>query len=167
MPRWNSLEIRSEACDCRLLSLLTCPSCRWTRLIVQVVANLVDNALKYSSVDAPIEIDAGVNCGQLQIRVADHGRGIQKQELDRVFEKFFRGTSSGGPRGAGLGLSICKGFVTAHGGLIWASSRPEEGTEVVFLLPMSGKCVNDTTLRVARGPNATYPVMAAHLNRRW
>jgi two-component system sensor histidine kinase KdpD len=105
-------------------------------LIVQVIANLADNALKYSPVDTPIEIDARVNDGQLQIRVSDHGRGIQEQELDRVFEKFFRGTSLGGPRGAGLGLSICKGFVNAHGGRIWAKSPPQGGTEVVFLLPM-------------------------------
>lgn len=135
-----ALEQLGESASERVISITIAPDLPLVQLdhvlIVQVIANLVDNALKYSSVDAPIEIDAGVNDGQLQIRVADHGKGIQRQELDHVFEKFFRGTSSGGPRGAGLGLSICKGFVTAHGGRIRASSRPEEGTEVVFLLPM-------------------------------
>ncbi|MDQ2947504.1 MAG: DUF4118 domain-containing protein [Acidobacteriota bacterium] len=105
-------------------------------LIVQVLVNLVDNALKYSPVDAAIEIEAGLNGGQLEIRVADRGKGIQEHDLERVFEKFFRGASPGAPRGAGLGLSICKGFVNAHGGRIGAKRRSEGGTEVAFFLPV-------------------------------
>lgn len=108
-------------------------------LIVQVLANLVDNALKYSPAETPIEIEARGNGAQLEIRVADRGKGIPEQDLERVFEKFFRGAPPGGPRGAGLGLSICKGFVHAHGGRIWARRGARGGTEVAFLLPMEAK----------------------------
>ena len=59
-------------------------------LIVQVLVNLLDNALKYSPADAPVEIEARVDAGQLEIRVLDRGRGIPEQELERVFDKFFR-----------------------------------------------------------------------------
>jgi two-component system sensor histidine kinase KdpD len=105
-------------------------------LIVQVVVNLVDNALKYSPVDVPIEIQARLHDEELEILVADRGKGIREQDLERVFEKFFRATLPGAPRGAGLGLSICKGFVNAHGGRIWASCRKHGGTQVAFVLPM-------------------------------
>ena len=105
-------------------------------LIVQVLVNLIDNALKYSPADAPIEIDARLANGLLSIRVTDRGKGIAEQDIDRVFDKFFRGSTIGAPRGAGLGLSICKGFINAHGGRIWAQARSQAGTEVIFILPM-------------------------------
>ena len=100
-------------------------------LIVQVLVNLLDNALKYSPKNAPIAVEAGQADGQLRIRVADGGQGIAKQELERVFEKFFRGS--------GLGLSICKGFVEAHGGRIWAARGEQGGTEMIFTLPLEQK----------------------------
>jgi two-component system sensor histidine kinase KdpD len=108
-------------------------------LIVQVLVNLLDNALKYSPGDAPIAVEAGRVDGQLRIRVTDGGPGIAEQDLERVFEKFFRGSPAGGSSGAGLGLSICKGFVEAHGGRIWAARGTQGGTEMVFALPLDGK----------------------------
>lgn len=105
-------------------------------LIVQVLVNMLDNALKYSSDDAPVEIEARLDAGQLEIRVLDRGRGIPEQELERVFEKFFRGALPGAPRGTGLGLSICRGFVEAHHGRIFAACREQGGTEVTFFLPV-------------------------------
>lgn len=105
-------------------------------LIVQVLVNMLDNALKYSPGDAPIEIEAKLNAGQLEIRVLDRGRGIPEQELIRVFDKFFRCAHQGAPRGAGLGLSICKGFVEAHKGRILAKRRSRGGTELAFFLPL-------------------------------
>jgi two-component system sensor histidine kinase KdpD len=108
-------------------------------LIVQVLVNVLDNALKYSPGDAPIEIEASVDAGQLEIRVLDRGRGIPEEELERVFEKFFRGAAPGTPRGAGLGLSICKGFVEAHGGQMFAKCRVLGGTEIAFFLPVDAK----------------------------
>lgn len=108
-------------------------------LIVQVLVNLLDNALKYSPAAAPIEIGARLEHGQLQIRVGSAGNEIPGQELDRVFDKFFRGSSARSSRGAGLGLSICKGFVEAHHGRIWAQRRRQGGTEFAFSLPLGAK----------------------------
>lgn len=108
-------------------------------LIVQVLVNLIDNSLKYSPGDTAIEIGARLHGDELEITVADRGNGIPEQDLERVFDKFFRATSPGAPRGAGLGLSICRGFVNAHDGRIWAKCRTQGGTEVVFVLPVGSK----------------------------
>ncbi len=105
-------------------------------MIVQVLVNLLDNALKYSPVGTQIEIGARADDGKLEIRVADLGKGIPEQDLERVFEKFFRNAATGSPRGTGLGLSICKGLVEAHNGRIWARRRPQGGAEVTFFLPL-------------------------------
>jgi two-component system, OmpR family, sensor histidine kinase KdpD len=105
-------------------------------LVTQVIVNLLDNALKYSADASPIEIEARVEDNQLQICVADRGAGIQKDDCERVFEKFYRGSSAGTSGGAGLGLSISKGFIQAHGGRIWAEPRAQGGTEVKFTLPL-------------------------------
>jgi len=107
-------------------------------LIVQVVANLLDNALKYSENLAPVQVGAQIAEGQLQVRISDRGKGIREEELDRVFDKFYRETSAG-PPGAGLGLSICKGLVETHGGRIWMERRPEGGTVAAFTLPSGGE----------------------------
>jgi two-component system sensor histidine kinase KdpD len=108
-------------------------------LIVQVLVNILDNALKYSPGAAPIEIEARLQTGQLEIRVLDRGRGIPEQNLERVFDKFFRVALPGAPKGAGLGLSICKGLVEAHNGRILAKRRTLGGTEFAFFLPMEAK----------------------------
>jgi two-component system sensor histidine kinase KdpD len=108
-------------------------------LIVQVLVNILDNALKYSPGAAPIEIEARLHTGQLEIRALDRGRGIPEQDLERVFEKFFRVALPGAPKGAGLGLSICKGLVEAHKGRILAKRRTQGGTELAFFLPMEAK----------------------------
>jgi len=106
-------------------------------LIVQVVVNLLDNALKYSESVAPVQIEAQIAADQLQVRVCDRGKGIREDDLKRVFDKFYRETSAG-PRGAGLGLSICRGLVETHGGRIWVERRPEGGTVAAFTLPSGG-----------------------------
>ena len=105
-------------------------------LIAQVLVNMLDNALKYSPAHAPVEISAKAVSGQLEVRVLDRGRGIPEEELDRIFEKFFRGSAQGARRGVGLGLSISKGFVEAHGGRIVALRRERGGTEIAFFLPL-------------------------------
>jgi len=105
-------------------------------LIVQVLVNVLDNALKYSPGETPVEIEAQADADHLEIRVLDRGRGIPEEELERVFDKFFRGASTGAPKGTGLGLSICKGFVEAHNGRIVAKNRPHGGAEVAIFLPV-------------------------------
>ncbi len=105
-------------------------------LLTQVLANVLDNAMKYSSPGRPIEIRGAAVDGMLELSVSDHGVGIPASEHERVFEKFYRVERKGGPKGSGLGLSICKGFVEAHGGRIRAENGPEGGTRIVITLPV-------------------------------
>jgi two-component system sensor histidine kinase KdpD len=104
-------------------------------LIVQVLVNLLDNALKYSPDTSPVTIRAQISGEDLEISVLDDGEGIPEQNLGSVFEKFNRGGRTGETGGIGLGLSICKGLVEAHSGKIWARRRDPHGTAVTFTIP--------------------------------
>ena len=105
-------------------------------LIVQVLVNILDNAMKYSPGPSPIAIKAASGDGQLEIRVDDQGEGIEPEDLDRVFEKFNRARRTGETGGIGLGLSICKGLIEAHRGAIWAERRNPYGAAIVFRIPI-------------------------------
>jgi two-component system sensor histidine kinase KdpD len=107
-------------------------------LIVQVLVNLLDNALKYSPPDTPIEVCARVVGSALQVQVADHGIGLPREDRTRVFDKFFRVQRPDGVTGTGLGLSICKGIIEAHHGEIQADNRDGGGTVVTVTLPLKG-----------------------------
>jgi two-component system sensor histidine kinase KdpD len=106
-------------------------------LIVQVLVNLLDNAIKYSPPDSPIEIQARQASTWVEIQIADRGTGIPPEDLERVFDKFYRVHRPEGVSGTGLGLSICKGIVEAHGGTIQAENRPGGGTILRIRLPMN------------------------------
>ena len=105
-------------------------------LLVQVLVNLVDNALKYSPADAPIAVTGALSGGWLTIAVADRGRGIPEPELPHIFDKFYRIHHPHQTSGAGLGLSICKGSVEAHGGQISAANRAGGGAVFTVRLPV-------------------------------
>ena len=107
-------------------------------LIGQVLINIVDNALKYSSSGSPIDIDARLDSGSVEISVADRGIGIPPGDLAHVFDKFYRVQRPDNVSGTGLGLSICKGIVEAHGGSIRAENRPGNGTKITIKLPLGG-----------------------------
>jgi two-component system sensor histidine kinase KdpD len=106
-------------------------------LIVHVLHNLLDNALKYSPVGSPLEVQARLVKEQAQISVLDRGLGIPESDLERVFDKFYRVEHSEQISGTGLGLAICKGIVEAHGGRIWAANREGGGTAITLALPIS------------------------------
>lgn len=114
-------------------------------LMTQVLTNLLDNALKYSPPDAPIELRARVAGAFLEIEVADRGSGIPREDLPRVFEKFYRVQRPEQVTGTGLGLSICKGIVEAHGGFIMAENRPGGGTVIALGLPLAHETVGLVT----------------------
>ena len=107
--------------------------------IQQVLVNLLDNAIKFSPPESPIQITASLVAETLEVRVSNTGDGIPSDELNRIFDRFYRaqpGRMSGAP-GTGLGLAICKGIVEAHGGYIMAQSIPGGETTILFRLPMT------------------------------
>jgi two-component system sensor histidine kinase KdpD len=100
------------------------------------MVNLLDNAMKYSLLRMRRSRCAHVSGAFLEIEVADRGSGIPKEDLKRVFEKFYRVHRPEQVSGTGLGLSICKGIVEAHGGFIAAENRPGGGTILTVALPL-------------------------------
>lgn len=104
-------------------------------LIEQMLANLVDNAVKYSPRGSEILIAAEHHSQGVKLTVKDGGPGIKPEDLPRVFDKFYRGQHPQTIGGTGLGLAICKGIIDAHGGQIWAEDVPEGGTAFHFTLP--------------------------------
>lgn len=105
-------------------------------LMIQVLVNLLDNALKYSPQEGDITISAYPDRPWIVLEVADRGPGIPEQDLMRIFDKFYRIPIPEGAGGTGLGLSICKGIVEAHGGRIEAINRPDGGVRMLVQLPM-------------------------------
>src|ERR1051326_5227020 len=96
----------------------------------RAIANLVDNAIKYTRDGGRILVRASPDNGQVNIEVEDNGIGIAQDDLARVFERFYRADRSRSREmgGTGLGLSIVKHVVQAHGGTIEVTSRPGEGS---------------------------------------
>jgi len=105
-------------------------------LVGQVLSNLLDNACKYSPQGASIEIGAQAQDDQVEVTVTDHGIGIPPQDLERVFDKFYRVQRQNPPAGTGLGLSICRGIIEAHAGKIWARNNAAGGVTLAFTLPL-------------------------------
>ncbi|MGD0879547.1 MAG: ATP-binding protein [Anaerolineales bacterium] len=106
--------------------------------MVQVVSNLVDNALLYTPEGGNICISAKRLGECLEIRVQDSGPGIAENELQLVFERFYRSDPSRqrNAAGSGLGLAIAKSIVEKHNGRIWAESKPDDGTTIIIQLPV-------------------------------
>jgi signal transduction histidine kinase len=106
--------------------------------IVQVLRNLLDNAVKYSPRGGVVVVRGEMREDEIVISVADQGVGIAPEDLNRLFEKFFRVTSGLGRHvvGSGLGLPISLTIVAAHGGRIWAESKVGEGSTFYFTLPL-------------------------------
>ena len=108
--------------------------------IMQVLRNLLDNAVKYSPDGGLIVVRGEVRVEEVIVSVADQGVGLTPDHLNRLFEKFFRAKSLLGRHvvGSGLGLPISRTIVESHGGRIWAESQVGQGTTLFFALPLEG-----------------------------
>jgi len=105
-------------------------------LFRRALTQVLENARKYAPPDSPIEIEAGIHDGAASIAVLDRGPGIGSDEIERVFDKFYRGRKGRDKvEGTGMGLAIAKSIVEAHGGKIRAEHRPGGGAAIVFELP--------------------------------
>jgi signal transduction histidine kinase len=104
----------------------------------QVIGNLIDNALRYTPEGSTIELNIKKVDQNIELSVADEGQGIPEEELKHIFDRFWRGEKSRARStgGAGLGLSIARRLVEAHGGRIWARNRSPRGFEVIISLPI-------------------------------
>lgn len=107
------------------------------KLIVQVITNIVDNAMKYTPAGSAITLTADTVDGMAEIRIADTGHGIPNEEKQKVFEKFYCGENkiADNRRSLGLGLYLCKAIVEAHGGSIHVADNQPQGAVFCFTLP--------------------------------
>jgi signal transduction histidine kinase len=103
--------------------------------LLRVVSNLLDNAIKFSPPGGTVRVSAADEGPLVALSVKDDGRGINEQNLGRVFERFYKGDSSRAEPGVGLGLAIVKHLVRAHGGTATVESRPGAGATFTVRLP--------------------------------
>jgi signal transduction histidine kinase len=103
-------------------------------LLKRLMVNLLDNAFRHTPTDAPIELAVVADDGRAWIRTRDEGPGIPTAQQAHVFERFYRGSDSGG--GSGLGLALCREIVARHRGDIQLASAPGIGTTVTVTLPL-------------------------------
>jgi len=100
--------------------------------IREVLTNLLSNALRHTAAGQAVTVSVAHTTEAITVTVSDTGEGMPPDEVSRMFDRFYKGSAS---RGSGLGLTIARGIVAAHGGDITASSQPGKGTAVTFSLP--------------------------------
>ena len=108
------------------------------KLIEQVIINLVDNAVKYTPEGSVVKIKVYGNKNNVYFEISDNGPGINKNDIDHLFETFYKGNKNNADsrRGVGLGLAICKSIVLAHGGDIKVRNNEAGGAKFIFTLPV-------------------------------
>jgi two-component system, OmpR family, sensor histidine kinase KdpD len=109
----------------------------------RVLANVLENALRFSSPPDPVELVVSSTGDDVLVRITDHGPGLEAESLDRIFEPFEHGR--GGREGTGLGLAIARGFAEANGSRLWAEPRP--GSGAAFVLEMPSAAARPTLVR--------------------
>jgi len=104
--------------------------------IYQVITNLVHNAIKFTSQNGNVSIFTELSENSALVKVSDTGIGISKENLPRIFDRFYKADKARAGEGAGLGLAIAKHVIQAHGGNIWAESKEGKGSTFFFTLPL-------------------------------
>jgi PAS domain S-box-containing protein len=106
-------------------------------MILRVLINLLENAIKYTPVEGKLELNAQLDDGWVKIAVKDNGPGIPPADRERVFDKFTRLRHADRPSGLGVGLAFCRLAVMGHGGKIWVEGEQGQGSTFVFTLPIA------------------------------
>ncbi len=106
-------------------------------MMIRVLLNLVENAIKYTPERGIIELHANAQGGELVVKVRDNGPGIPPEMRYHVFDKFSRIRHTNAPKGVGLGLAFCRLAVEAHEGRIWVESDGRTGSDFIFSLPLA------------------------------
>ena len=110
-----------------------------------VLDNIISNALKYSPEGGKVTFRVEEKLGMIVVSVSDQGVGIPKENIDKIFDRFYRVDKARTRKlgGTGLGLAIAKEMVEAHGGEIWAMSKEGKGTSIFFSLPYDARTEED------------------------
>jgi two-component system sensor histidine kinase VicK len=113
--------------------------------VTQVLYNIISNAMKYSPEGGRIVFKVKEKDTEIVVSISDEGVGIPKNNLDKIFDRFYRVDKARTRKlgGTGLGLAIAKEMVTAHGGRIWATSVEGKGTTIYFTLPYDRNAEDD------------------------
>jgi len=119
-------------------------------LLEQVLINLLENATKYTPAGSPIDLVARACGDHVVVGVDDRGPGVPSADAERVFDKFYRARPVEGG-GVGLGLTICRGIIAAHGGRIWVEPRAGGGASFRFTLPLEKPALPVSELAAAPG----------------
>lgn len=120
------------------------PAAAEATYVEQVLRNLLSNAEKYSPPETPIEVIVETGSDEVIVRVLDEGPGIQPEEVDNIFDRFYRSPDSQTKaKGVGLGLTVCKRLIEAQSGRVWAQVRETGGLEVGFALPFFSEVKSD------------------------
>ena len=114
--------------------------------VQRILVNLLENALKFSPEGTQVTVRGTKTRKEAILRVIDQGRGVPEEELEHVFEPFYRGAPAQDQTGTGLGLAIARGFAEANGGRLWAESRPGQGAVFALALPTGrgAACVTES-----------------------
>jgi signal transduction histidine kinase len=125
------------------------------KLLFQVFSNLLSNAIKYSPGGGVISVDAAMVDDEVAVAVADHGIGIPATDLDRLFERYHRGSNVSGIVGTGVGLYLVKMVVDMHGGAVAVESQEGNGARFTIRLPR--KPATAAEAAIAEAPSIADP----------
>jgi two-component system sensor histidine kinase KdpD len=133
----SAMQIVLKGHDVRLHIPRDLPLVRFDALLIErVLANLLENASKYTPAGTVVTLSAEITGKFLSVTVADDGPGLPRGREEAVFQKFARGERESATPGVGLGLPICRAIIDAHGGTITGRNRPGGGAEFTFTLPL-------------------------------
>jgi signal transduction histidine kinase len=105
--------------------------------IGQVINNFISNAVKYSKAGSTIQVSCITTNGVAQVSVSDEGIGIRGQDLQQLFERYYRVENNNNISGFGIGLYLCAEIISRHNGKIWVESELEKGSTFYFSLPLA------------------------------